>query len=447
MSGQSPTLLQTLANRLVLPVDKSSRRRACLHVLDWLGCAVAGAKSDPARMLSASFAGHGCAPIIGGKRVSPAEAVLINGAFGNVLEMDDVHRLAILHPGPVVIPAALSAAVDQKAESEDFLNAVVRGYEAVIRIGRAVGKAHYKYFHNTATCGPFGAAAASASLYALSEEQLVWALANAGSTAGGLWQMRHEPTMTKQLHSGQAAESGWRAAKLAAAGFTGPSTLLEGEQGFFAALCSDGIPQLVVAELNDSWLIHQVSFKPWPACRHAHSAIDGAISLHPEINWKDIKSVDVRTYADAVKFCDKAHPRTILEAKFSIQHAVAMALRDGVSRLEHFNPECFDNVDVVACRNRIQVIEDISLSAQFPEHYSAHLTVKLKNGQQREVLIPDAYGDPVWPMSETDLALKASILMKAGGLSSDHIDRLVTQTLHLDEVNLMNWVSLLSAET
>jgi 2-methylcitrate dehydratase PrpD len=128
-------------------------------------------------------------------------AALGNGGLGNVLEMDDVDKRAVLHPGPVVVPAALAAAQDRGASGEAFLDAIVRGYEAVIRIGRAVGPGHYRYWHNTGTCGPFGSAAAAASLYGLSQEQTAWALGLAGTQASGLWQTRHEAASGRPLGS------------------------------------------------------------------------------------------------------------------------------------------------------------------------------------------------------------------------------------------------------
>jgi len=141
------------------------------------------------------------------------ETVPALGRVSNVLEMDDVDRQAVLHAGPTVIPAALAMAEHIGASEKDFLDAIVIGYEATIRIGRAVGAGHYAFWHNTATCGPFGAAAAACYLLK-------------GSQAAGLWQTRHEPdSMAKQLHAGHAAHAGVLAAILSKQGFHGPCTI------------------------------------------------------------------------------------------------------------------------------------------------------------------------------------------------------------------------------
>ena len=143
------------------PVGRAERERAALHVLDWMACASAGSRTEPglamgrfARTLApgpcATFAGPG---------LSEGDAALVNGSLGNVLEMDDFYRTAIVHPGPVLVPAALAMAQASGATGPQMLDALVKGFDIMIRLGRSVGPAHYRYFHNTATCGVFGAAA------------------------------------------------------------------------------------------------------------------------------------------------------------------------------------------------------------------------------------------------------------------------------------------------
>ena len=142
MSGQ---ILNTLAEELAAlcagPVSDADRSRAALHVLDWAGCAVAGSNSEQARHFRAAVRDdfRGRCTAIGAQPAGALGAVMINGALGNVLEMDDVDKRAVLHPGPVVIPAALAACESAGGDASAFLDAIVRGYEAVIRVGRAGG--------------------------------------------------------------------------------------------------------------------------------------------------------------------------------------------------------------------------------------------------------------------------------------------------------------------
>jgi 2-methylcitrate dehydratase PrpD len=430
------TLLEQLADRLAEPVPQRLRERAARHLLDWLGCALAGAATEAGwtvarAVLSEQRSSAGdLTEVIGAGgngegRAGARAAALYNGCLGNVYEMDDVHRTAILHPGPVVIPAALAS----WKEPARLLDAIVRGYEAMIRMGRAVGPAHYAGFHNTATCGPFGAAAAAASALGLDRERTVWAMANAGSTSGGLWQMRHEDVPTKHLHAGRAAADGLDAALLAAQGFRGPASLLEGPQGFFAGLCPDGHPSRVAAP-GDRWLIGEVSFKPWPACRHAHPAIDAALALREEVAPEAIESVRVQGYADALRFCDRPQPATVPEARFSLQHAAAVTLLRGAPGLSAFEPQAIRDEAMASLRARISVEEDAALTARFPERYGARVTVRA-GGREHVAEVRDALGDPDLPLSEGQLFAKAVMLMRAGGVGEEAADTLCRRTIDL----------------
>ena len=137
------------------------------------------------------------------------------GGLCHILEMDDLHRDSVTHPGCVVIPAAWAIAEERDLGGRAFLKAVLAGYEACCRVGMAVGKAHYRVWHNTSTCGPFGSAMAGVDLLGLSEDEAVWALGNAGTQSSGLWQFLESGAMSKHLHTARAAESGVLAALLA----------------------------------------------------------------------------------------------------------------------------------------------------------------------------------------------------------------------------------------
>lgn len=412
--------MSSLTERLVLllrrPVDRPTRARAALHLLDWLGCAAAGAVRAEATPFRTRNAPPGPARILFRGAAAPADAAFANGAFGNILEMDDVHRQAILHPGPVVWPAVLAAAQAAPASPQALLDAAVRGYEAMIRLGCALGPAHYARFHNTATAGPLGAAAAVGDLLGLSDGALADAFGNALSTAGGLWQCRHEPVLTKQWHTAQAARSGLDAALLAAAGLTGPRRILEGPQGFLPALCPDGEPSHILEDAGGPWRIHTTSFKPWPACRHCHPAIDAALRLRPLLEGRPITAAEVATYADAVLFCDKPQPASEAEARFSLPHAVAVALVDGPPPLSAFTADAARRSDLAALRARIVVRADPRFTARYPAHFGAALTLRLADGAVLSAEVPDALGDPENPLPPEGVVEKAMALFAAAGM-------------------------------
>lgn len=420
MPASPASLTEQLARRLRQPVDAPARRRAALLMVDWLGCALGASRYPLAAQLRSLLRTQppGRALALGAGRRDVGDALLLNAALGNVLEMDDVHRGAILHPGPVVIPVALAAAQAEGADGPALLDAVVRGYEATIRIGRALGRGHYRYWHPTSTAGAFGAAAAAGSILRLDDDALTDALGTAGSRTGGLWQMRHEPVPTKSLHNAEAARSGWLAARLALAGVRGPRRILEGEQGLFAATAPDADPLAVVAGDGD-WLIHDTSLKPWPACRHAHPAIDAmrdAMARLPA--GARIDGVELWTYAEALRFCDRPEPRDEAQAKFSLQHALASVLVHGRPQLAHYTAEACGDAGVAAWRGRIVLAEDLTASARFPAHYGARVRLRLQDGRCVEAGRVDAWGDPECPMQAGEVVAKAVALARWGGISA-----------------------------
>ena len=425
------TLQEQLTDIIRRPVGASERARAALHLVDWLGCALAGSTSEPYRIARAVFAGsRGDAPLIGGGRASAQDAAYLNGIPGNVLEMDDVHRRAILHPGPTVMPAVL-AALNRDTPPALLLDSIVRGYEAVIRVGRALGPAHYAMFHNTATAGPFGTAAGVASMLGLDRAALVAALGNAGTVAAGLWQCRHEPVMTKQLHCAHAAQAGYLAAALARGGFTGPKCLLDGRQGFFAALCKDGDPSAVVSNAHGDWLIHEVSFKPWPACRHAHPVIDAVRLAKAQIGKRKITAIAIGTYCDAITFCDRPEPKTVIDAKFSLQHAAAVALLRETPELADFDPPAIADRKLATLRALTLVTAAEPFAGRYPGHFGAGVEITLADGDRIATHVDDALGDPENPLSEATLIAKARTLMTFAGVTPDAGARLIKATLGL----------------
>jgi 2-methylcitrate dehydratase PrpD len=417
------SLTEGLVEILARPVDSATRARAGLHLLDWIGCAIAGAASDVGRIVAGygRTLGRGSAKAIGAGRREAGAAALINGCFGNVLEMDDIHRTSILHPGPVVIPAALAVAERDDSASATLLDGIVRGYEAVIRIGRSFGPGHYRHWHNTSTGGPFGAAAAVGSILGLDYTQMVAALGNAGTQASGPWQCRLEGAMSKQLHTGRASASGLAAADLAQRGFTGPRLILEGPLGWYAAACPDARPERVLADPDDPWLIGETSFKPWPACRHAHPAIDAALKLRNCLHRDVIDRLEVCSYADAIGICDNATPRTSLEAKFSLQHSVAAVVLDGPPQLTAFNPPALSRPDIVALRQRVVLRATERFTSAYPQHYGASVTARLHDGRSFTAEAADALGDPENPISATQVVEKASALMASASLKPTRI--------------------------
>ncbi len=392
-------------------VPDDVRRTAAWWVLDWLGAAIAGLDSAPGRIMLEHTADQpagkaSCLGLADGR--SPQVAALHNGVVSHVVEMDDVHRAAIIHPAVVVVPAALAVAERTGATGRDLLTAVTLGYEVAIRVGESVGKTHYFHWHNTATCGVFGAAAAAGWLLGLDEERMTWALGNAGTQAGGLWEFIADGAMSKVLHAGRAAANGVLAAELGALGFTGARQILEGRQGFFAATAPDGNPAAVTAGLGQGWKLPGSSIKPYPSCRHTHAAIDAALELRGEYGLEagDVDRIEIDAYQSTLDLCDNPTPAHPYAAKFSVQYCVARALTDGAVGVSDFAQDRIMEPAIRDLMRRSTARLDPSLDARVPQQLPARVRMVTHDGRNLEFEVLSAKGDPESPLTDAELTAK-----------------------------------------
>src|SRR5882672_1538838 len=185
------------------PIEPQVLHHAKRAVIDWHAALFPGSVVPPATLLERALAeeiGKGGARLAGGRRAGVRAAALINGAAAHTAEVDDIFRDGIYHPGAPTIAAALALAQSQGASGEAFLRAVVVGYEISTRIAAAMGRAHYKYWHNTGTIGCFGAAGAAAELLGLDRARFAHALATVTTFAAGLQQAFRSDSMSKPMH-------------------------------------------------------------------------------------------------------------------------------------------------------------------------------------------------------------------------------------------------------
>jgi len=171
------------------PIAPQVLHHAKRAVIDWHAALFPGARVAPATALERALAeelDHGEARLARGRRASVRAAALINGAAAHTVEVDDIFREGIYHPGAPTIAAALAVAQSRRASGEQFLRAVIVGYEISTRIAAAMGRAHYKYWHNTGTIGCFGAASAAAELLGLDRKRFAHALATVATFSAGL---------------------------------------------------------------------------------------------------------------------------------------------------------------------------------------------------------------------------------------------------------------------
>jgi 2-methylcitrate dehydratase PrpD len=390
------------------PVTDQDLEKAAMFTLDALACAYAGSNTVVGEILK-RWAAQG--------DMDSRRKALLMAALTHITETDDLHRASVTHPGCVVVPAVLSLGENLGSSNRKMLTATLQGFEAMCRIGSAVGPAHYRIWHNTATCGPFGSAMAAAGLLQLDAAQTLDALGNAGTQASGFWQFMETGAMSKHLHAGRACESGWLAADLAACGFTGPAQILEGRKGFFVGMCDDPSPERILDNPDDDWQLRLTSIKPWPSCRHTHPIIDCGLEIHEMLEGQAVDRIEIKTYQAALDVCDNPLPESEYQAKFSLYHTAAIALLDGAVGLESFTPAARQRSENLRRATRVTVADPYASS--YPVSWGAEVTVVSASGARFKVSRKDCKGDPELALDNAQMRSKALALLKYGGLDDN----------------------------
>jgi len=380
-------------------------------VIDLHAAMLSGAVSPPATLLEQALAeelDHGAARLALGRQATVRAAALINGAAAHTTEVDDIYRDGIYHPGAPTIPAALALAQARGATGAQFLRAVVVGYEISTRIGAAMGRAHYRYWHNTGTIGCFGACAAAAELLQLDAARFAHALATVTTFSAGLQQSFRMDSMSKPLHAGRAAEAGITAALAAQEGVTGSLDVIEGEAGYGRAMSDGPDWDRALATLGREFHVTRMTFKNHTCCGHTFAAIDGALALKAKMGLgaDDIQRVRVGTYKAALDVAGYDEPRTAAEGRFSLKYVVATALTHGSVRFAAFEPGRLENPATRELMRRVDVAVDPQLDAAFPAQRAARVAIEARDGRREEFYQPTRIGDPDAPLSDAQLDAK-----------------------------------------
>ena len=415
-----------------LPIPPEVLHHAKRAVIDWYAALLPGAVVPPATMLEAAFEdelGHGPSFLALGKKAHPRLAALVNGTAAHTVEVDDIFRDGIYHPGAPTIPAALALAQANGASGEQFLRAVIVGYEVSTRIGATMGKAHYKYWHNTGTIGVFGACAAAAELLGLDAKRFAHALATVTTFSAGLQQSFRMDSMSKPLHAGRAAEAGVTAALAAREGVTGSLDVIEGDAGYGVAMSNNPDWGKCLSSLGKTFNICGMTFKNHTCCGHTFAAIDGALALQSrmKIAAREIERIRVGSYRAAKEVSGYELPQTPAEARFSLKYVVATALTHGSVRLAAFEPARINDAATRDLMARIEVAIDPELDAAFPKQRAARVAIEARDGRREEHLQPTRIGDPDAPFS--DAQLDAKYLELAGPVLGDARARQLLATL------------------
>jgi len=321
-----------------------------------------------------------------GAAVQAPAAALANGALAHAFELDSLTRPgAGAHPGATVLPPALAIAQQQKSSGKALIAAFVAGNEAMIRIGRATGHTNEaRGFHAPGNTGPFGGAVACGHLLGLDAATMANALGIAGSLAGGLLEFsRGDGGMVKRLHLGRASEAGVLAASLAAAGFEGPKTVLEGRFGFLRVFCTEFDEGQLTRNLGDEYVTLSTVLKRYPVHATAHAPVRAVRDLQAEHRFasEDIEAIEVTGTARMIERHNIAEPADLMLAQYSIPFCVALALHREARDPESYGESALADPGIRALTRRVKLVPEETAGGHAASGGST-VTVLLADGRR-----------------------------------------------------------------
>ena len=382
-----------------IPSDVMHLAKRCL--MNYSGVALFATLDPAIDILLDLFRAEDCAPVatvIGsGFKTSALNAALANGFLGHLEDYDDTHT-TVIHPSAPILPAALALSEQRTVSGRDLLGAFAVGVEVACRIGLVI-VAHFRegaaHWHITNTCGVLGAAAAAGRLLKLTEEQMVYAFAIAGTQACGVREVFG--SMCKPFHAGKAAQNGTMAALLAQRGFTGTDGIFEGARGLVGVMASGHDITEATKDLGTHWELPQNGLKPYACGQANHGFIDAALALRkqPGVTPQTIKHIQGSVEQFAPALVRRRHPRSGLESKFCYYHSVAAALIDGQALPAQFTDQRAADPAIESLRNRIDFDEDPSLPRR-----AVRVTLELNDGRTYTERVDHPTGTPGNPMSD-----------------------------------------------
>jgi 2-methylcitrate dehydratase PrpD len=414
-------------------LPENVRNEGVRTLLNWVGVAVGGSHHETVNVAVDAlkpFSGPEQATVLGRRdRFDVMNAAFLNGVSSHIFDYDDTHLKTIIHPAGPVASVILALSEYQPVSGRDFLNALVLGVETECRIGNAVYPDHYdRGWHITGTAGVFGAAAGAGKLLGLSEQQMVWAIGLAASQPVGL--RESFGSMNKSFNPGRAAANGLFAAILAAKNFTSSDQMIEAKRGWANTISTkqdyreitDGLGERYEAALN--------TYKPFACGIVMHPAIDATIQLRNDyqIVPSQIERIDLRVNPLVLELTGKKTPHNGLEGKFSIYHAVAVAIVQGAAGEKQFSDQAVNDSTTVALRDKVFPVVDTVIK---PEQVD--LIITLTDGRKLHKYIEHAIGSLEVPMTIAQLKTKFTDLAE-GILDARQIQELIDFCLRVEEL-------------
>ncbi len=357
-------------------------------------------------------------------------------------ELDDVHRVGVLHVGSVTLPALIAVAESHAGLSgREFLTAAVAGYEIGPRVGKCMGQEHIgQGWHSGATFGVFSAAAGAARGLRLNAEQTVHALGIAGTQSAGLMAAQYG-AMVKRMHAGRSSQSGLYGALLAKAGFTGIVDVFEAPYGGFCTTFSRSQDRFDLAALSAGlgaeWETMGIALKFSSCVGSNHTTLDAIRDLRTArpfaIDELDrIVVAGSRVTADHVGW--PYRPEGLTAAQLNLPFCAATLLLEGDVFVDQFDEAAVHDRARIELSRKIEVLEDPAITARGSKfRHQVRVEIHLRDGSVLHETREAPRG------SERSFAPAANIVEKfrkltQGAMPRDQQDALVEAVLAVEQL-------------
>lgn len=387
-------------------VRAAARRTAA----DALACGLAGSLIaddvvGPIRALVADSRSGPATSLLHPHGLPATVAAFVNGSTIHTIDYDDTHMAVVSHFGAPVVAAALAATQAAGGDGHRFLEAIVAGFEAGARIGRACMPQHYQRWHATSSLGGIAAAAAAARAFDLDADATEMAIGLAADDTGGTRVCIAQGDISKSLHAGRAAEKGVQAALLVAAGAVGPVGLLEHPYGFFWAYSDERDARRLPEHLEDMgrrWEILENDIKAHPCILSSHTAIEAVLTLARQHGFgaDDVELVELFQPPYSKGHGMNRDIRTVMAARLSVPWCVMVGLADGEVGLAQFTEERITDDRVRARLERVVLVPDPDLSERFAGQAPNRARVTLTDRRVVEHEVGIALGSHLRPFDD-----------------------------------------------
>ena len=379
----------------------------------------------------------------GDKTVTAPYAALANGALAHAFELDGATRpSAGAHPGATILTAALALAQERGFSGRQLLTAFIAGAEVMIRIGRATKHSNEtRGFHAPGTTGPFGAAVACGHMLGFEADRMTNALGIAGSLSSGLVEFSRsgDGAMVKRLHFGRAAEGGLLAASLAAEGFTGPSTVLEGDCGFLSAFCDEKDVTELTRGLGSTWLTSRISMKRYACHTAGHTPVQAIVDIKvsTRIESQDVQSIEVKVGPKELRRHDIRNPTDVMIGQYSVPFCVALAIVADARDPRTFRDADVNNPELRSVMERVRLVP---WETPPPSPIASAITVTMRDGRVLKAEVADFKGTPDNPLSPEELREKVLVLTR------DHdaarMNDMFNRIQNIEREDSVDWISV-----